>query len=470
MLFNSNEFMVFLACFAALYFLSMLARPWLAWRNWLIVIASFTFYAQWDYRFTGLLLLTCVSDFAAAQLIAGTEDVRCRRLWLAASITLNLGVLAIFKYFGFFRESVQLLLESFGLHCGWKPWLAAVPVGLSFYTFHSMSYVVDVYRKQVVVCRDFVQFAAYESFFPQLVAGPISRARDVLPQFGQARSVTLEQVEAGLWLGIWGMFKKVVLADNLAPLVELVYQRASPSAPMLVLGTFAFGLQIYCDFSGYSDIAVGLARILGFDVGMNFNLPYLAGSLREFWRRWHISLSSWLRDYLYISLGGSRVSASSTCFNLGLTLLLAGLWHGASLTFVLWGLWHGLGLVANYLWTSHRPSNRNLPAWVGWMLTQGFVLFGWMLFRAGSVDKLLEFAGAWHVFTLPMWWRPYLTSLCVLAIPLAGMQVWQWRSGKLDIVMSLPRWPRAVLQAALLLVIVAYWPREDATPFIYFQF
>jgi len=469
MLFNSGAFLVFIGCFGILYLLTMFLQPWIFWRNWLLVIASFTFYAQWDYRFTALLLFTCVSDYWVARLIAGAEEEIRRRSWLTISIILNLGVLASFKYFNFFRDSVQALLQTFGLNYQWKAWAIAVPVGLSFYTFHSLSYVVDVYRKQLVACRSFVQFLAYESFFPQLVAGPISRARDVVPQFERASTVVMENLESGLWLAIYGMFKKVVLADNLAPLVDLIYEHAPQSLPMLVLGTVAFGLQIYCDFSGYTDIARGLARILGFELPLNFNLPYFASSLQDFWRRWHISLSSWLRDYLYIPLGGSRGPESSTCFNLGLTMLLGGLWHGASLTFVLWGIWHGVGLIVNHLWISHRPGNRKLPGWFGWVLTQTFVLFGWALFRVGSIDKLAEFGRAWHVLTVPIWWRPYIAKLLALALPLAAMELWQWHAGNLEAPMRLKTWQRAVLQSALLICIIGCWPREGSTPFIYFQ-
>ena len=470
MLFNSSEFLVFLACFGALYALATGLQPWVSWRNGLLILASYIFYAQWDPRFTLLLFFTTALDFSVSWHIGSSPSQRRKRALLIVSVVLNLGVLAAFKYFDFFRESLEILLDSFGQGYRWKPLMIFVPVGLSFYTFQSMSYVVDVYRGQLAPCRNFVQFMAYESFFPQLVAGPICRGKTLLHQFASRRAATLRDLESGVWLMLWGMFKKVVLADNLAPLVELVYEHADPSAPMLALGTLAFGLQIYCDFSGYTDIARGLARALGFDLGLNFNLPYLATSLIDFWRRWHISLSSWLRDYLYIPLGGNRNGQASTCLNLGLTMLLGGLWHGASVTFILWGLWHGLGLVANHLWAGNRPQGRALPAWAGWILTQVFVLFGWMLFRANSLDKLVGFAAHWNVFTLPMWWQTYLKNLLVLGAPLAAMQFWQWRSGDLEATLTLSRWPKAALQATLLLFIIAYWPRDHSTPFIYFQF
>jgi D-alanyl-lipoteichoic acid acyltransferase DltB (MBOAT superfamily) len=467
MLFNSQEFLIFFGLFCVAY---GLARQHLALRNWLVVIASYIFYGEWDYRFTALLFFTSALDFTLARLIGNAGIEGRRRALLATSIVLNLGVLATFKYFNFFQESLEVLLNGLGLNIHWQGWRIVLPVGLSFYTFQSMSYVVDVYRRQLPPCRDFVQFLAYDSFFPQLVAGPIGRGQHLLPQFGRTLVVTSANLEGGLWLVIWGMFKKVVLADNLSPLVELVYQHSAPSAALLAMGTLAFGLQIYCDFSGYSDIACGLAKLLGFELGLNFNLPYFAASLREFWQRWHISLSSWLRDYLYFPLGGSRCSQARTYLNLGLTMLLGGLWHGAALTFVLWGLWHGLGLLVNHWWEARRPSGRELPRWLGWLATQAFVLAGWVFFRAGSVDKLLEIAGGLSKFSLPAWWLRYLGNLLVLAMPLLAMQLWQWRSGKLNAPLGLPRWSRAALQAGLLLLIIGYWPHEDAPPFIYFQF
>ena len=466
MLFNSNSFLAFFALFCAAY---ALARQNLQARNLLVVVSSYIFYGWWDYRFAALLLFTSALDFTIARLLDGTAAARRRRALLITSVVLNLGVLGMFKYFNFFHESFQALFDILGARTHWKGWAVVLPVGISFYTFQSMSYVVDVYRRQMPASRDFIQFLAYVAFFPQLVAGPIERGTHLLPQFGRTLKITAADVELGIWLVIWGLFKKVVLADNLAPLVELVYQHAVPSGPMVVLGTVAFGLQIYCDFSGYSDIACGVARMLGFDLIVNFNLPYLATSLRDFWRRWHISLSTWLRDYLYIPLGGSRGGGARTYLNLGLTMLLGGLWHGAALTFVLWGLWHGLGLMANRWWERHRPGTHGLPVWLGWLATQAFVLYGWMLFRAGSLDVVLQFTGALADWSLPRWWRPYLGNLLVLACPLMVMQVWQWRSGRLNVALELPRWARAAVQGVLLLFISAFW-KQEASPFIYFQF
>jgi D-alanyl-lipoteichoic acid acyltransferase DltB (MBOAT superfamily) len=466
MLFNSNDFLGFFALFCMAYFL---ARGNLLWRNALVVVASYIFYGWWDWRFTMLLLFTSSLDFTLARFIDGTEVPTRRRALVATSVTLNLGVLGIFKYFNFFRESLESLINTLGGNSAWKGWEVVLPVGISFYTFQSMSYVIDVYRRQMPASRDFLQFIAYVSFFPQLVAGPIERGTHMLPQFARTARITAADLEAGLWLVLWGMFKKVVLADNLAPLVELVYRHPVQSGPMVALGTVAFALQIYCDFSGYSDIARGVARWLGFHLMLNFNLPYAATSVRDFWSRWHISLSTWLRDYLYVPLGGNRRGPGRTYLNLGITLLLGGLWHGASLTFLLWGLWHGLGLIANHWWARHRPWPRPLPAWAGWLLTGLFVLYSWLLFRAQSLDDVLQLTAALGHLSMPPWWLPFLKNLVVLTIPLAIIQAWQWRSRNLDAPLALPFWARGLLQGAILLVLTAFWTQE-ASPFIYFQF
>ncbi len=466
MLFNSTDFLLFFALFCCGYFV---AQRSLLLRNFIVVVASYVFYGWWDYRFTSLLLFTSVLDYTVARFMDVSVTSGGRRALLVTSVVINLGLLATFKYFNFFRESFESLLTTFGSTTHWQAWEIVLPVGISFYTFQSMSYVIDVYRRQMPACRNLLQFLAYVSFFPQLVAGPIERGTNLLPQFARTVRITAADLEAGLWLVVWGLFKKVVIADNLAPLVELVYQHATPSGPTVVMGTVAFGLQIYCDFSGYSDIACGVARSLGFNLMLNFNLPYFATSLRGFWHRWHISLSTWLRDYLYVPLGGSRKGDGRTYLNLGVTMLLGGLWHGAALTFVLWGVWHGLGLIVNRWWEQHRPWARPLPVWVGWLGTQVFVLYGWMLFRASSIDQVLAFSRALTVFKLPSWWQPYLLNLVVLTGPLLLIEIWQWRSNRLNVPLGLPRWSRAALQAAMLLVVIAFWEPE-AAPFIYFQF
>ena len=358
MLFNSGIFLQFFAAFLLLYHL---CRERLNARNALIVAASYFFYGWWDARFVTLLFLTSLVDYVAGRRVEDASTQGGRRLWLAVSVAANLGVLGFFKYCNFFAASFATLLGALGLRA--DPWTLnlILPVGISFYTFQSMSYTLDVYRRQIPATRDLLGFLAYVSFFPQLVAGPIERARHLLPQFATERVITATHLREGLWLILWGFFKKVVVADNLAPLVEMVYGGPIASGPAIALGTLAFAFQIYGDFSGYSDIARGLARVLGFDLMVNFNHPYLAGSPREFWRRWHISLSTWLRDYLYISLGGNRRGPWRTRLNLMLTMLLGGLWHGAAWHFVWWGAWHGLGLVLTRGRGRARSSGRRWP-------------------------------------------------------------------------------------------------------------
>ncbi len=466
MLFNSNDFLAFFALFCCGY---ALAARSLTLRNILMVVASYVFYSWWDPRFCILLLFTSVLDYSVGRFIGRTHTQTARRAWLILSVTLNLGVLAVFKYFNFFRESLETLVSSFGGNLGWNGWDIVLPVGISFYTFQSMSYVIDVYRRQIPAERNLLAFLGYVSFFPHLVAGPIQRGTTLLPQFSRVLAITREDIELGRWRTIWGLFKKGVLADKRAPLVELVYRNEAPGGPMVLLGTIAFGFQIYCDFSGYSDIAIGISRLLGFRLTLNFNLPYFATDLRDFWRRWHISLSSWLRDYLYFPLGGSRRGPGRTYLNLGITMLLGGLWHGASLTFVLWGVWHGAGLIVHRLWQQASKGAILLPNWAAWLLTQAFVLYGWVLFRAGSLDQVLQFTGALSKPALPAWWRQYVVNLLALTAPLLVIQLWQWRSSDLEAPLRLPVWRRALLQGALLVCTAAFW-QPEASPFIYFQF
>lgn len=466
MLFNSNEFLIFFLSFTALYWL---LRRWLTARNILIVAASYVFYCWWDYRFGALLLFTSLADFSLARLIEASAVPSRRKALLTLSVGLNLCVLGFFKYFGFFSERLRVLLQPVGWGAHWHVLQIVLPIGISFYTFQSLGYVIDVYRGNVVAVRSVVQFLAFVSFFPQLVAGPIERAANLIPQFTRTLRITAANLEHGIWLVVWGLFQKVVLADNLASLVELVYDHAEPSLPGWVLGTCAFALQICCDFAGYSDIARGLAKLLGFELMINFNAPYLAGSLREFWQRWNISLSTWIRDYLYIPLGGNRRGEARTYLNLFVAMLLAGLWHGAALNFLFWGLWHGCGLALNRIWERLRPTRYRLPHWVGWALTMSFVLVGWFLFRARSFDQILGFAASLSVLVLPMWWKTYTISLLILATPLILMQVWQVRRGQSETFAAIPRWARMWLQGVMLLAVLAWWKREAAT-FIYFQF
>jgi alginate O-acetyltransferase complex protein AlgI len=465
MLFNSNDFLQFFGCFLAIYLLC--ARS-LAWRNLLIVVASYIFYSFWDPRFTVLLFATSVIDYSVARAIGASASERVRKRLVATSVTANLLVLGTFKYFNFFRESLEQLLNQFGAGMHGHAWRIVLPVGVSFYTFQSIGYVVDVYRRRLEPCRNFVRFLAFVSFFPQLVAGPIERGAHMLPQFSRTLEIRRADIEAGLWLVLWGMFKKVVIADNLAPLVDLVFDHPVASGPMVILGTVAFGLQIYCDFSGYTDIARGVARLLGFELMLNFNLPYFATSVRDFWGRWHISLSTWLRDYLYIPLGGNRRGLVRTWLNLAITMLLGGLWHGAAANFILWGAWHGTGLIVNHAWLRHAPPGWRVPRPLAWLLTQTFVFGGWLLFRVRSMAQIAAMTSSLRTVSVPHWSSRFIMDLFVLASPLVAMELWQRRGGP-DAPLKLRRWPRACLQAALLLAIIGYW-ETDAQTFIYFQF
>jgi D-alanyl-lipoteichoic acid acyltransferase DltB (MBOAT superfamily) len=402
---------------------------------------------------------------------------RARRPWLLASVVVNLGLLGVFKYFNFFAGSLTTALGQLGIDAGLLRLDITLPVGISFYTFQTMSYTIDIYRGKLAPTRRFFDFALFVSYFPQLVAGPIERASVLLPQILSRRSFRRAQLGDGLQLIFWGLFKKVYVADNLAPVVDRVFAAPAPSGFDVLVGTYCFAFQIYCDFSGYSDIARGLAKCMGMELRLNFDHPYVAANPSDFWRRWHVSLSSWLRDYLYISLGGNRGGSLRTYRNLCLTMLLGGLWHGAAWNFVLWGAYQGALLVVHRLLAPLLPLARaagSLLAAGGLHLLKVLLLFqctcyGWLLFRARSMAQISTMTRAL------VCWRgsadvSLLKPLARFAGPLLVLDILQHASGTDDL-HRLPGVPAAVKCIAYTGVFYLFaFYGASAQSFIYFQF
>lgn len=464
MLFHTNAFLWFFALAFVLY--HGLGRRW---RNPLLLVASYVFYGWWDWRFLGLLALSTVVDYTVARRMAQSGPSGRRGL-LLVSLCVNLGILGFFKYAGFFVDSTRELLETLGFVADLPTLEILLPVGISFYTFQTLSYTIDVYRGEMEPVDDPVRFGVYVAYFPQLVAGPIERATHLLPILERPRRVTADMLASGAVLCLVGYFRKVVIADGVAPLVDEAFtDPARHGSLVLFQGAFCFGLQIYGDFAGYSGIARGISRMLGIELVENFRRPYLARSITDFWRRWHISLSSWLRDYLYIPLGGNRHGRWKTYRNLLLTMLLGGLWHGAAWTFVAWGGLHGAALAVHKLVAGRRlPLPAVVRGAVGWLLTMVFVWFCWIFFRAA------DFREAWEVVTGILDFRGPVAVRRLAQMALAGVVVLL-----LDLVQDLPddqavfrRWPapvRGLAYALLLISVLVYWS-ADGSPFIYFQF
>jgi D-alanyl-lipoteichoic acid acyltransferase DltB (MBOAT superfamily) len=410
MQFNSLAFVVFMTAVLPLYL--ALGRPrHLRLQNGLLLVASYAFYGYWDWRFLGLLALSTVVDYAIALMMTRSRErsgaSRPPRWLLLASLGVNLGILGFFKYYNFFVASAAAALQGLGLEANLPLLKLVLPVGISFYTFQTIAYTYSVYKGEVPATRDFVAFAVYVAYFPQLVAGPIERASRLLPQIECPRQLSWRKASSGGQLVLQGLFKKIAIADAAAVYVEVVFDDpAAASSLTLLLGIYMFALQIYGDFSGYTDIARGVSRILGIELILNFRQPYLAASITDFWRRWHISLSTWLREHLYIPLGGNRRGMLITYRNLMLTMLLGGLWHGAGWTFVIWGGLHGVYLAGHRLWTARgaaRSAARSAPPdhragaptslhqVAGILLTFHLVCFAWIFFRAKDLDT------AWQV-------------------------------------------------------------------------
>lgn len=357
--------------------------------------ASYYFYAYWDARFLSLIIISTLVDFWAGSRISQAADKNQGRFYLVLSLLVNLGILGFFKYCNFFIESANLVLEDFNVSVTHLD--VILPIGISFYTFQSMSYSLDIYFGKLKPSKDFVDFAFYVAFFPQLVAGPIVRASQFLPQLLRPTKFLIENFFNGLQVFLYGLFLKVVIADNIAPIIDPIFKNPesydSLAAWVAVVG---YSIQIFCDFCGYSEMAIGLALSLGFILPVNFRTPYLATDLFDFWRRWHISLSSWLRDYLYIPLGGNRKGLARTCVNVFITMLLGGLWHGAEWKFILWGLFHGLGLMINRVLIAlfgGRMGPNPVLTLCKWTMTYLFVCFGWVLFRAENLDLARQIYG-----------------------------------------------------------------------------
>ncbi len=387
MLFNSLTFWIFFVLVYAGYRVLDTKGQ----NRWLL-LASYIFYGAWDWRFLSLIFASTVLDYAIARWLVRTDKEPARKGLVFLSAAGNLGILGFFKYFNFFADSAAGLLSLAGFYPDRITLEVILPVGISFYTFQTLSYTVDVYRRKMEPVRDFGNFALFVAFFPQLVAGPIERAERLVPQIALPRTLTWDKTASGFRLVVWGLFKKIVIADNMARVADLVfYPGATPSGLWVLAGTYAFALQIYGDFSGYSDMARGIARILGFELSVNFKSPYLATNPSDFWNRWHITLSSWLRDYLYIPLGGNRRGTGRTLGNLMTTMILGGLWHGASVMFILWGAYHGLLLAVYHTWNNFHGKMRTPPR--GWgravriLLMFHLTCIGWIFFRAVSLEQ-----------------------------------------------------------------------------------
>lgn len=478
MLFNSSIFVIF---FAIVYALYLLSQRNLRLQNTVLLAASLIFYGYLDWSILPIFILSIFANYIFSFLIEKGQGKR-QQFVLLLSIIFNLSVLGFFKYFTFFIENLLKLFNWVGILHGGHDWVTLnilLPAGISFFTFQLLSYNVDIYQKKISPLKNFFDFSLFVSFFPQLVAGPIERASDLMPQIVSPRNIKASQIYAGVHLIIWGYFKKVVIADNLSIMADEIFNNYPQYQGLDILaGILAFTFQIYGDFSGYSDIARGLGKLMGFDLTLNFRLPYFATSPSDFWNRWHISLSSWLRDYLYIPLGGNRNGELKTYRNLFVTMLLGGLWHGAAWNFILWGAYQGVVLIA-YRFIEKQakpqheqitvPRSRRLLVWLGKVAVM-FVItnVGWVVFRSNSIEQIVYMLT--HVgFEVSAQTAEFWRTLVVITTPLVVIQTCQNFSKNLLIFLKMPGTCLAIAHAWLVAWILIYGVRQSGE-FIYFQF
>lgn len=478
MFFNSLDFLIFLPIVFALYWL--LQNKDLKWQNLLLLLASYYFYTCWDYRFMFLLMFSTFLDFFTGIRMADAKDDRGKKFWFWTSIIVNLGFLGVFKYYNFFAENLQASLAAVGWHVDFWTLQVILPVGISFYTFHGLSYVIDIYYNRIVPNRNIVNYSVFVSFFPLLVAGPIERATHLLPQLERKRDFNYAKSVDGLRQILWGLFKKVIIADNCATYANEIFNHYQDhNGATLFVGAIFFAVQIYGDFSGYSDIALGTARLFGIELLRNFSYPYFSRDIAEFWRRWHISLSSWFKDYLYIPLGGSKGGRWMQIRNTFIIFLVSGFWHGANWTFVAWGFVNALYFMPLMLLGSNRnnigivagekayPSLKEL----GQMsLTFALTCLAWIFFRAESMTQALGIFKS--IFSMSLFSIPTVRPTYMILAVMAFFAIeWKGRRDPFAIqhfLISKRRWIRWGFYYILIISILLFAGKEQT--FIYFQF
>lgn len=478
MLFNSLDFAIFLPIVFILFW--FVCANSLKRQNVLILVASYVFYGSWDFRFLGLILASTLIDFVIAMQLHKSRNKLFRKQLLFLSITVNLGLLGFFKYFNFFLENVNTAFSFLGQPLGFSSLDIILPVGISFYTFQTLSYTIDVYKRKLIPSTNFIVFAAYVSFFPQLVAGPIERATNLLPQFNKLKKFSYLKATNGLRQILWGLFKKVVIADNCAEYVNYYFNSPGEQAGSdLYLGAVFFAFQIYGDFSGYSDIAIGTSKLFGFDLMKNFNYPYFSRDIAEFWRRWHISLSTWFRDYLYIPLGGSRGTIALKVRNVFIIFIVSGFWHGANWTFIAWGGIHALCFLPLLLTKRNRSNSAEIVAVntrfpsvaevFKMLVTFNITTLAWVFFRSKSISQAVDYLSgifSSSFFTIPKALPKQLLLLVIVFVLI------EWVGRKEDFATNIAcKWAkgyRYLFYYALMISI--FWFAGKEQQFIYFQF
>jgi len=474
MLFNSLPFLEF---FIPVYVLYLFLGH--RWQNYLLILASCIFYAVWSWKFLAVMFFSITVDYFCARKINDSEDQSTRKSFLVLSITVNFLILGLFKYFNFFSSNLEVLLRGVHListasYCHLN---IILPLGISFYTFEAISYIMDVYRREVKPAQNYWDYLLFILYFPHLVAGPIMRAKSFLSQIVTPRTINLNQFYEGCFLFFWGLFEKMYVADNLARIVNPIFSKQGPyEGSMVLVALYAFTFQILCDFDGYSNMARGLGKCMGFDITINFKLPYFASNPREFWQRWHISLSTWLRDYLYIPLGGNRKGEARMYGALLLTMLLGGLWHGASWTFIIWGFYQGVLLIAHRAWTMNSKSpgintfikTNSLKYFLKLIIFFHFIVFGWLLFRSQSLHQALDMMHAlffnFKTLDVSLW-----LTLTGFILPFILVQIWQFKSNDLMVIYK-QHWLIKTLIYAFMSYLWLGWGVMNAQEFIYFQF
>lgn len=481
MYFNSVDFAIFLPLVFIFYW--FVFNKSIKTQNFFILIVSYVFYSFWDWRFLSLIFISTIVDYFIGNYLSKSDNFKFRKRLLILSLLVNLSILGFFKYFNFFVDNFVKTFNFFGYNLDSISLSIILPVGISFYTFQTLSYTIDVYRKKIKSSDNFIEFASFVSFFPQLVAGPIERASNLLPQFSKVRKFDYHNAVLGLRQILWGLFKKIVIADNCAEQVNLIFsQHNDLSGSTLLLGAFFFAFQIYGDFSGYSDIAIGVSRLFGFNLKLNFNYPYFSRDVAEFWRRWHISLSTWFRDYLYIPLGGSKVSKSRLIFNVLIVFLVSAFWHGANWTFIAWGLLNALFILPSFFFNKNRinldivAKNSKLPnfkEFINIVFTFFLICLTWIFFRAENITQALEIFG--NIFSKSILTIPYYLgightySLIVLIVFFIVIE-WLGRREEFAIHSILKNYTLIrILFYYLIIALIILFPGNEQE-FIYFQF